>query len=478
MGIFWCIGLLGGLGLARLGMGSSFWWAVLLFAWGFALRRKYRLLYVAMTTLAMVCVGLWRGTIFIQHVNPYAQLNDTKVAFTATVDSDAIYSKQGQLSFTVRNIEFQHPIRARPPGVIRVQGYGELAVFKGDVVRVKGKIRAVRGSIQGAVYFAQFSRIDSKTSVLNDMLRRFTAGVRTAIAEPAASFGMGILIGQRSTLPQENLDALKMVGLMHIVAVSGYNLTIILNFAKRVCERFSKRLTVSVALSLMAAFLVCTGMSASIVRASVVSSLGLLAWYVGRRVRPLLLILFAASITAFVYPVYLWSDIGWYLSFLAFFGILIVAPLIVDRIWKGKSPHILAAVMIETLCAELMTIPLILYIFGQISSVGLLANVLVVVLIPIAMLLTFAAGILGWFAPLVSGWIGWPAEVLLTYMLDVATMLSRVPHAFTTGKYIHFYDMIGVYIVVCGIVYVMTRRKAWHETWNNFYTTEREKGIL
>jgi competence protein ComEC len=100
--------------------------------------------------------------------------------------------------------------------------------------------------------------------------------------------------------------------------------------------RKAGKLAAASAVVLMLGFIAMTGASASIVRAVVVSSLSLAAWYVGRRPRPLVIILLAAAITAGWNPIYLWSDIGWYLSFLAFFGILILAPQIFKRFWKDK----------------------------------------------------------------------------------------------------------------------------------------------
>ncbi len=50
----------------------------------------------------------------------------------------------------------------------------------------------------------------------------------------------------------------------------------------------------------------------------------------------MVLILVAAALTAGWNPVYIWSDIGWYLSFLAFFGILMLAPQIFKRFWKVR----------------------------------------------------------------------------------------------------------------------------------------------
>lgn len=89
-----------------------------------------------------------------------------------------------------------------------------------------------------------------------------------------------------------------------------------------------------------------------------------------------------------------------------------------------------------------------MFIFGQVSFVGLVANVLVVSFIPIAMLLSFVVGLGGMFAPLLVGWLALPLRWLLTYMLDVATMLSRVPHSFRTNTYLSVFDMILCYAAI------------------------------
>jgi competence protein ComEC len=249
-----------------------------------------------------------------------------------------------------------------------------------------------------------------------------------------------------------------MVGLVHIIAVSGYNLTIILRAVKGLLSKHSRRMSLLLAFALIGVFLLFAGASASIVRAAMVSVLSLLAAYYGRNVKPLVLIMLAAAITAWLNPFYVWSDISWYLSFLAFFGVMIVAPLVLVRLPKRLQTSLIATVALESLCAELMTLPYILHVFGQVSFIGLLANVLVVALVPLAMLLCLVAGLAGMLLPAVVGWFAWPARLLLTYMLDIADMLSRIPHVFVQGIVFSLAELLLVYVVVGVLVYQL-----WHK---------------
>jgi len=199
-----------------------------------------------------------------------------------------------------------------------------------------------------------------------------------------------------------------------------------------------------------------TGFSASIIRAAIVSTLSLWAWYYGREIRPLLLIVFTAALTGLFNPFYVWGDLGWYLSFLAFFGILIIAPLLVSRLFS-RPPRLLNLVIIETLCAEVMTLPLIMMTFGQLSLVALLANTLIVPLVPYAMLLSSLAALAGAVLPQWAGWVAWPAHMLLTYMLDVVHLLADVPSIFLHVS-ISSTVMICTYFVILVLVAISHKR--------------------
>lgn len=450
-----------GLVAARFGLRLPLWFGLILIA-PWAVLRSSSVVRLILLCTAALSLGVWRGGVFYAELAPYRDMAYKTVSVEVTALDDAVYADGGQLSFTAGSVQFERPAKVSAKGQIRVKGYGELAVYRGDRLRVTGKLYPTRGASQAAMGYVKMKRIGGTQSVFDNFRRRFGAGLQTALPEPLASFAMGLLVGQRNTLPDDITESLKMVGLTHIIAVSGYNLTIMLDFARKRFGKRSKFGATAGAVTLMLSFIAITGASASIVRAAVVSTIGLLAWYAGRKVRPMVVILLAAAVTAGANPVYIWSDIGWYLSFLAFFGILMVAPQLAKIAWKDREPPALAGVAIETVSAELMTIPLIMFIFGQVSFVGLAANVLVVTLIPLAMLFSFVAGLVGMLLPLFVGWIALPLRWLLTYMLDVATMLSRVPHSFRTNTYLSVFDMILCYAAIVALLgWLYWPKKSW-----------------
>lgn len=454
-----CVSVLLGLGLARkINIQPAVWWLV--FTPLLAVLRTKNVASLILVIMLGLGIGLWRGGAFMQKANGLKALSGYKVTIQATSTADSIYGNKSQIEFTANHIhlfqgstleKYSKPLA----GNFKISGFGEKMIYRGDIVRVSGKLYPMRGSNQGRIAYAQLQRVGVSNSWINRLTRNFNAGMQNALPEPLASFGLGLLIGQRSTLPTDILTALTTVGLVHIVAVSGYNLTILVQATQRIKLR-SKYQRLVVSLVLIGLFVLITGFSASIVRAALVSVLSLWAWYYGRRIKPVLLIAFAAAVTGLINPFYVWGDLGWYLSFLAFFGVLVIAPVIAARLIKGQ-PKMLTMVLIETLSAEVMTLPLIMMTFGKLSLVALLANVIVVPMVPFAMLLSAVAAAAGtWLTPF-AGWFAWPAKVLLTYMLDVVRVLSRLPHAAVNGS-INTAEMLALYAMVIAMLVAVSFR--------------------
>lgn len=411
--------------------------------------------------LAMVIViglvfGCWRGDGYRIQLDAYNDLYYQPVSLTITAHEDATYGTTKQLAFT--GGEVQTDDGQQLVGKLQISGFGENAVFQGDVVQVEGKLYPSRSAYQGRISFAKLTILEHHPSIITNIRRKFAAGTQSALPEPLAPFVMGILIGQRASLPDDVKTNLQHVGLTHIIAVSGYNLTIILQASRRLFDKQSKRIATFLSVALIGVFLLIAGASASIVRAAIVSMLSITAGYYGRVFKPLNLLAMSAVITAWVNPVYIWSDLSWYLSFLAFYGVMVLGPLIQAR-WPGKwHDSIIVGVALESISAEIMTLPFVLYIFGQMSRISLLANILVVSLVPLAMLLGTIAGLAGMLCGSFSGWFAWPANILLNYMLDTARILANMPAVFVEGIGFNLVALIMCYAVIALLTAVLMHK--------------------
>jgi competence protein ComEC len=154
---------------------------------------------------------------------------------------------------------------------------------------------------------------------------------------------------------------------------------------------------------------------------------------------------------------YLWSDLGWWLSFLAFAGVMMLAPLLQKRLYGKREPQLIGQMVIETVSAEIMTLPLIITMFGSLPLLALPANVLVVPLVPLAMLLTFVAGVAGFVGTFVAPYIALPATWLLTYMTSLVNLFASVPWHETTVS-ISVGAMLVCYVSFCLVGLLLWRR--------------------
>ncbi|MBW3538244.1 ComEC/Rec2 family competence protein [Candidatus Parcubacteria bacterium] len=414
------------------------------------LARRSRLVLPAVVVLGLV-LGIFRGA---QSVVEYAELErlvGQKVTLVGEVADDATVSDKGHLNFSLHRLTHEgQPIS----GAVRVRGRYQ-KVKRGYAVSVTGKLGPTIGSKQAEFGFAsQIEVLSTEIGWLEEIRQRFFAGMRTALPEPLASLALGLLVGTRGLIPKSLQDQLTKVGLSHIVAVSGYNLTILTRAAQRPLRQLSKYLSTALVLWLVLGFVVVSGFSASIVRAAVVSVLALLAAYYGRELRPMALIALAAGLTAAVKPDYLWSDLGWQLSFLAFFGIMVLAPAVEQRF--VKKPRAIKTLLIESLSAQIMTFPLIAVIFQQLSIASLVSNVIVLPLIPAVMLLGFVAGLGGWLIAPIAGWLAWPAALLLRLILAVVDHLAGLSWS-SIQLYISTTDMVLIYGLVAAVLLIMLR---------------------
>jgi competence protein ComEC len=454
-----CLALFGGMWLAKFALLGEARWLWLLAPAAVLVFRRRSLLALLLVVVLGCGLGWWRGTAMLEAMAPYQRVTRQQVLLTARAAEDGVYGKQYQLTFTVDQVRLLAPEAAELPGSLIISGFGAAAVYRGDTVQVAGKLYPSRGNSVGRISFGEITVLARGGSWIDEFRRRFAAGMQNSLPEPAASFGMGLLIGQRNTLPPEISETLLTVGLTHIIAVSGYNLTIMVNAVRRLLANRSKFQMAAACMALVGTFLLITGNSPSIVRASIISMLSLCAWYYGRAIPPVTLLLTAGAISVWANPLYIWGNVSWYLSFLAFFGVIVVAPLVMRRLYPGeKQPGLLMQITIESICAEMTTLPYVLFIFGQMSLTNLPANVLVATFVPLAMLLGVFAGVAGMFLPALAGWAAWPAKLVLTYMLDMAYLLSRVPHSFIEGIGFSAAYMVVSYAIV-GVVMLGLRRR-------------------
>jgi len=266
----------------------------------------------------------------------------------------------------------------------------------------------------------------------------FIARINYVLAEPQSSFLAGLLIGAKRAIPADLQSFFSKTGTTHIVAVSGYNVTIIAVFLMLILQNLglARKKTFWLILGFLIVFAIMTGLQASCIRAAIMGGLILLASYLGRLSKIRNALILTAALMLVLNPKILVFDLGFQLSFLATLGLVYLNPILkevfkVEKFIKLKSLQmIFGDYLLTTLSAIIMTQPIILYNYGKISLVAPLANILILPFVPLAMLLGFMTGILAmiWTG---LGWVaGWSVWLVLTYIIWILEKLAGLNWAY------------------------------------------------
>lgn len=398
--------------------------------------------------------GLWRGSISQNELARFKPLYGEFISINGTVLDDVDTGSSNQSTVRLGEIHIDGLVFS---GVVWATIVSD-NIKRGDKLLLSGKLMKGFGNFSGVMYRANIDKIiHPKPGDVARVIRDwFADAIRRVIPDPEASLGIGFLTGQRRSLPDDLVLSLQTVGLTHVVVASGYNLTILVRLARRLFVKISKYLSVLSASVMIVAFISITGVSPSMSRAGLVSSLGLMAWYYGRKFHPIVLLFVSIAITLIINPSYAWGDLGWQLSFLAFAGVMIIAPLMQRYFFGDDKPGIVRQILGETVSAQLATVPVIVASFGQISNVAIVSNLLVLPFVPLAMLLTFVAGISSLLMPIIANFISIPAVWLLHYMIAVTEFLSNLTWAVNVVQ-LAWWEVLLCYIAIIGGCFYMWR---------------------
>ncbi len=286
---------------------------------------------------------------------------------------------------------------------------------------------------------------------VDDSIHRF-------LPEPHSGLLAGLLIGVKSDLSDSFKTALKNSGTSHIVALSGFNVTIIITFLLLLLRRLPRRFVWIASGLLILIFVVMTGAATSVIRAAIMGWLLLMASLWGRRRSATNAILLAVMTMVMLHPLILFYDVGFQLSVGATMGLLYCSPLF---FWRLRYiPKFISEAFSATMGATLFTLPLIALYFGGVSWVTLGANLLVVPLVPYVMLFGFVGLILFLVIPGLQ-WLSllvWPLSALL---FSIINWFGNLPSAFIALPALPVWAPILYYLILgIIIIYVRNRRSS------------------
>jgi competence protein ComEC len=262
--------------------------------------------------------------------------------------------------------------------------------------------------------------------------QRIAVAIGRSLPSPHAELASGIVFGSNQTrLPADVLDAFRRTGTTHIVAASGYNVSVVSSWflAFAFLLGFRRRAAFACAGGLVWFYVCIAGFGASLLRAAVMISAVLCARMLGRETESTHILLLTAAGMVIATPTLLGFDIGFQLTVAATVGLVVLGPRISSRLspWIGVStiPNLFS----ETIAVLLTTTPILLWQFGTFSTISLVANILIVPVVPFIMMLSVAVLGTAILLPATAPFVGLLVLPPLSYLIATAHALADLPFA-------------------------------------------------
>ncbi len=410
-----------------------------------------KLIFLALASLSLVLI--LRLAIFSANFTPYPE--GQIVSFETRVTSQPKISSRGQ------------QVNLNLPNSQRVSVRFALIpeITYGDTLKVEGKIKYFEvdnGNKVASINYPEFELIERGVDsnlilkVREDIINLFNSSL-----EPKYSaLVLGITFGIKQEMPQDFHDRLEKTGLLHVIAASGMNITMVGGFLMSLFALFLKRQLALVLTMLGIVFYAfMAGLEPSIVRASIMGILVFAAQFTGRQNSSFLGLFIAAFLMLFKNPSLIY-DIGFQLSFMATLGLIYLRPLffIKHRYKKVIEKSFIGDDLATTISAQIFTLPILLLNFGSYSLISVLVNALVLWTVPVIMIIGGVSGIAGLIFDPLGYLLSYLSIPFLLYFEKTIDLSSR----FTGGMSVLSIPapvIIGYYLILASLISYIKKKE-------------------
>lgn len=361
-----------------------------------------------------------------------------------------------------KNITVSALLPSLPPA-----GYGDTLRLKGEILPPEDRASArylLKDNIFGTMAFPEIYEV-SRTREWRPLRFLYAASdyvlasfKRVMPADDAALMA-GLTIGSTDDFSAGFKEAMHRSGTTHLVALSGYNVTIIASVLLVFLRFFlSRRQALFAALFAVLVFVLMTGASPSVVRAGLAAALLISLKISGRLRDPKYVVAFVALLMALWNPRVVAFDVGFQLSFAALLGILYILPVLRAGLWgRDRNAPFLFESFGAALAAQLAAVPLLLFYFGNVYASSLIANAAIAIFIPPTMAIGFLIAFFSLLLPplaLLGGFVAVPFLRAESGIIDFFSEHAFLPVSFSVSAV-----YIGLYYGIMAVLYRYARKR-------------------
>ena len=315
--------------------------------------------------------------------------------------------------------------------------YGDKIITKGTIKKPVGEWEGYfsKEGVAGLMQFPEITLIAKNAGspikkTLYGIKSFFETSYKKVLPFEQAAFLSGLTLGSTAEFSDELREKLRLTGTTHLVALSGYNISMIAKAAAVILGSWwlTRRFSFALSVMLILGFVVMTGAEASVVRAAIMAMVFLLADRVGRPYYFRNAVMLAALTMTLINPKILVFDIGFQLSFAALLGIVYLRSWLKKILRFSDKPGFLnwREHFLTTTAAQFAVLPLVIYYFDYFSPLAILSNILILEFIPITMALGFFIGFASLIAYPLAWIISFPTNIFLTYELTIINFFAFI----------------------------------------------------
>lgn len=409
-------------------------------------RKNKVAMLVCISVLAMA-LGMVRVTVTGNHTeNALANLYQKHVSIKGVITSDI--EEKGSYSRYIVTIQTVDGKPQKKKSAVVVYEPYPTSCTVGNSVTVEGKIKEPKDFLNDAGRVVKYKQHLRQRGIHASITtRKVTCDERGKItpfasirkhlvdamhaslpAQEAALLG-GLVLGIRGAMSSEILEAFRITGLIHIIVLSGYNITLIAESIRRLFASAKKWLAFTLSATTIVGFVLLAGAQTAAVRAGGMAVIALIARSANREYDGIRVLAFVALAMTIYNPDQVLFSTSFHLSFLATTGLLLFTPIFEKMFTSIPEKFEIRSIVSATVATQVFLLPYLAYAIGEVSIIGIPANILILPIIPVAMVLGSAVTLVALVSKTVAMIVSPFALLPLKTITFIAEHLSRTPNA-------------------------------------------------
>lgn len=362
----------------------------------------------------------------------------------------------------------------------------------GMIIQVKGELERISApgnpgefdqqqyyACQKIYYFMKNAVVQKKSrsysrygQALTELRERIAETLQKAAGDKAGIY-QAMLLGEKSGLDEDVKMRYQMAGMIHILAISGLHISVLGMGLFSLLKKLSLGNVPAglISLCVILQYGMLTGSSVSAMRAVSMFVLAIGARILGRSYDLLTALAVSAILLLLDTPAYLYSS-SFLLSFGAVAGLGSMAPAL-NRFIESENPWV--KTLISSLAVQLMTLPVVLRIYGEVSILGIALNLIVLPTVSVVLVCGLCCSLVGVFSIFAAGLVLFPGNLLLVIYEKLCILAGEFPFCTWIGGAPEIWKCGVYYVVLAGGIRGIL---ILHGKWENDGMKIRQKGML